>query len=133
MLSTIKKIYLFLWCIFKINISISNKGASVEEIVAAAKFACAHDFIMEQVRGYDTNIGEKGALLSGGQRQRIALARAILTKPKILILDEATSALDFLTEKQIISNLGIFFKKTTTIFMILLLGAVTKTVLFSWF
>ena len=99
------------------NITISNKGASVEEIVAAAKFACAHDFIMEQIRGYDTNIGERGALLSGGQRQRIALARAILTKPKILILDEATSALDFLTEKQIISNLGIFFKKTTIIFI----------------
>lgn len=99
------------------NISISNKSAAIEEIVAAAKFACAHDFIMEQNRGYDTNIGEKGALLSGGQRQRIALARAILTKPKILILDEATSALDFLTEKKIISNLGTFFKKTTIIFI----------------
>ena len=85
----------------KDNIAYAKPNATAEEVIAAAKVAGAHEFIMRQKDGYDTYVGEKGFTLSGGERQRIAIARAILLDPKILILDEATSALDTETEKQI--------------------------------
>lgn len=81
------------------NIAYGTDGATSEDIVAAAKQANAHGFIMEQPDGYDRVVGEKGFVLSGGQCQRIAIARAILRNPPILVLDEATSALDTVTER----------------------------------
>jgi ABC-type multidrug transport system fused ATPase/permease subunit len=80
------------------NIGYGRPGATRDEIAAAAKVANAHDFIIEQPEGYDTQVGERGAKLSGGQRQRIALARAILKDAPILLLDEPTSALDTQSE-----------------------------------
>ena len=81
------------------NIAFGVEGATMEQVVAAAKIANAHEFIMEKEEGYQTNIGDRGGKLSGGQRQRISIARAILKNPPILILDEATSALDTESEK----------------------------------
>ncbi|MGL5514442.1 MAG: ABC transporter ATP-binding protein, partial [Sporomusa sp.] len=81
------------------NILYGDFDAGKEQIVAAAKAANAHEFIMAMPQGYDTQIGERGSKLSGGQRQRIAIARAILKNPRVLILDEATSALDTESEK----------------------------------
>ena len=83
------------------NIKFGCPNATQEEIEAAARAAQAHDFIMKFGNGYKTVVGERGVTLSGGQRQRIALARALLTDPKILILDDATSAIDSATEDQI--------------------------------
>ncbi len=80
------------------NIAYGRPDASMEEIIAAAKAAQAHDFIMEITRGYDTVVGERGVTLSGGQRQRVAIARAILMDPRILILDDSTSSVDTQTE-----------------------------------
>lgn len=85
----------------KENIAFGKPDATMEEIVAAAKAAQAHDFIMQFKDGYDTVIGERGVTLSGGQRQRLALARAFLTDPAILILDDSTSAIDSATEDKI--------------------------------
>lgn len=81
------------------NIAFGLKGKTEEDVIAAAKVANAHDFIVQMDKGYHTNIGEDGGKLSGGQRQRISIARAILHNPPILILDEATSALDAESEK----------------------------------
>ncbi len=83
------------------NIELGRPGATEAEIVAAAKHAHAHEFIVEKPQGYDTLIGEKGVLLSGGQKQRLAIARAILKNAPILILDEATGALDTQTERAV--------------------------------
>ncbi|QKD06026.1 ABC transporter ATP-binding protein [Mesorhizobium loti] len=76
------------------NIRLGREGAADKEVIAAAKAANAHDFIMAQAKGYETDVGENGGLLSGGQRQRISIARAMLRDAEILLLDEATSALD---------------------------------------
>jgi ATP-binding cassette, subfamily B, bacterial HlyB/CyaB len=87
------------------NIALSDPGAPIARIMEAAKLAGAHEFITELPEGYDTPIEEHGSNLSGGQRQRIAIARAMLTNPRILILDEATSALDYESEKIIYNNM----------------------------
>ena len=87
------------------NIALTQPDASSEEIVMAAKVACAHDFIMELPAGYSSPVGERGASLSGGQRQRIAIARTLLANPKLLVMDEATSALDYETERKVCDNL----------------------------
>jgi ATP-binding cassette subfamily B protein len=83
------------------NIGYAKPGASREEIMAAAKTANAHDFIVQKPDGYDTAVGERGQALSAGERQRVAIARAVLHNPRILILDEATSSVDTDTERQI--------------------------------
>ena len=97
------------------NITFGVKNATREQVIAAAKIANAHDFIMETENGYDTNIGDRGCLLSGGQRQRISIARAILKNPPILILDEATSALDTESERLVQEALERLMKDRTTI------------------
>jgi ATP-binding cassette, subfamily B, bacterial HlyB/CyaB len=99
------------------NIALTNPDATTEEIIAAAKIAAAHEFIMSLPNGYNTRVGERGAGLSGGQRQRIAIARSVLQKPKLLVLDEATSALDYPTERQVCINLAKAFKGNTVFFI----------------
>ena len=97
------------------NIALGRLDASDEEIVAAAKAAAAHEFIMAQPQGYDTMIGDSGLRLSGGQRQRLALARAILKNAPILLLDEATSALDTESERLVQEALTRFTRNRTTL------------------
>ena len=97
------------------NIAFGVEGATMEQVVAAAKIANAHDFIMEKEEGYMTNIGDRGGKLSGGQRQRISIARAILKNPPVLILDEATSALDTESEKIVQEALDRLTSSRTTI------------------
>ena len=87
------------------NIALADPGLPMERIVAAAKLAGAHDFILELPEGYDTMVGERGASLSGGQRQRVAIARALVGNPRILIFDEATSALDYESERIVQQNM----------------------------
>jgi ATP-binding cassette subfamily B protein len=96
------------------NIAFGKPDATMDEIIAAAKAAAAHDFIMSFPQGYDTMVGERGTTLSGGQKQRIALARALLLNPRILILDEATSNVDVATEAQIQSALQELMKGRTS-------------------
>ncbi|MBQ1751524.1 MAG: ATP-binding cassette domain-containing protein, partial [Bacteroidales bacterium] len=97
------------------NIAFGVENATKEEVIAAAKIANAHDFIMEKEEGYDTNIGDRGIKLSGGQRQRISIARAILKNPPILILDEATASLDTESERAVQEALERLMSSRTTI------------------
>jgi ATP-binding cassette subfamily B protein len=97
------------------NIRLSNPQASKDDVIEAAKLAFAHEFILDFVDGYETQLGERGVKLSGGQKQRIAIARAILAKRPILLLDEATSALDASSEKYVKQALDSLMTKTTTL------------------
>ena len=97
------------------NIAFSRDTYTREEVIQAAKFAQAHDFIMELPEGYDTVIGQRGITLSGGQRQRIAIARAFLSDPRILILDDSTSAIDSATEDKIQQAIWAVAKGRTTL------------------
>ncbi|MBQ9921546.1 MAG: ATP-binding cassette domain-containing protein, partial [Clostridia bacterium] len=97
------------------NIRYANPYATDEEVIAAARIANAHDFIVNLPQGYNTMVGEKGHSLSGGERQRIAIARAVIHNPRILILDEATAALDTETEKLIQDAINNLAKDRTTI------------------
>lgn len=99
------------------NIALADPGISMEVVVQAAKLSGAHEFILELQEGYDTMVGEHGCSLSGGQRQRIAIARALVTNPRILIFDEATSALDYESEAIIQRNL-VHICKGRTVFVI---------------
>ena len=96
------------------NITFGRPEASVEEIVAAAKAAEAHDFIMDFPEGYEMMVGERGVTLSGGQKQRIAIARALILDPRILILDDATSSVDYETEYRIQQALERLMKGRTS-------------------
>lgn len=97
------------------NIRYGNTDASVDQVVTAAKAAYAHEFIIQQQDGYETQVGERGAHLSGGQRQRIAIARALLKNAPILLLDEATSALDSESEQLVQQALETLIKGRTTV------------------
>lgn len=96
------------------NIAFGKPDASMDEIVAAAQAAAAHDFIMEFPQGYDTPVGERGSTLSGGQKQRLAIARALLLNPRILILDDSTSSVDLATEYRIQQALDTLMKGRTS-------------------
>jgi ATP-binding cassette subfamily B protein/subfamily B ATP-binding cassette protein MsbA len=97
------------------NIAFGVEGATEADVIAAAKIANAHDFIMEKEEGYQTNIGDRGSKLSGGQRQRLSIARAILKNPPILILDEATASLDTESERAVQDALDRLMSSRTTI------------------
>lgn len=97
------------------NIAYGRPGATHEEIIAAARAARAHDFILRLPNGYDSMVGERGQSLSGGERQRISIARALLTDPRLLILDEATSSVDTETEREIQAALETLVQGRTTI------------------
>ena len=99
------------------NLLLVKPDASADELIRAATIACAHEFIMAMPKGYNSDVGERGAGLSGGQRQRLALARVVLQNPRMLILDEATSALDARTERQVCINLLEAFRGRTVLFI----------------
>ena len=110
----LQETFLFSGTIYQ-NIAYAKPGATREEVIAVAKLAGCHDFIIKLPDGYDTKVGEKGHSLSGGERQRVSIARALLHDPKILILDEATASLDTETEKQIQDAIANLSKNRTTI------------------
>lgn len=97
------------------NIALADPTLPMDRIMEAARLAGAHDFILELPEGYDTVVGERGSTLSGGQRQRIAIARALVTNPRILIFDEATSALDYESERIIHDNMKEIAKGRTVL------------------
>ena len=106
------------------NIALAHPAAPIELVMHAAKLAGAHEFICELPEGYDTVVGEHGTGLSGGQRQRIAIARALITNPRILIFDEATSALDYESEKIIHDNMRLICQGRTVLIIAHRLSAV---------
>ena len=106
------------------NIALTHPAAPIELVMQAAKLAGAHEFICELPEGYDTVVGEHGTGLSGGQRQRIAIARALITNPRILIFDEATSALDYESEKIIHDNMRLICQGRTVLIIAHRLSAV---------
>ncbi|MGE5492425.1 MAG: type I secretion system permease/ATPase [Actinomycetota bacterium] len=106
------------------NIALADPGAPMEAVIQAARLAGAHEFILELPEGYDTPVGEHGATLSGGQRQRIAIARALITNPRILIFDEATSALDYESERIIQKNMQAICQGRTVLIIAHRLSAV---------
>jgi subfamily B ATP-binding cassette protein HlyB/CyaB len=108
------------------NIALADPGMPMERIVEASKLAGAHEFILELPEGYDTHVGERGANLSGGQRQRIAIARALVTNPRILIFDEATSALDYESEHIIQENMRRIVQGRTVLIIAHRLSAVRR-------
>lgn len=108
------------------NIALADPSMPVEQVITAAKLAGAHNFILELPEGYDAMVGERGASLSGGQRQRIAIARALITNPRILIFDEATSALDYESEQIIQQNMEHIVKDRTVIIIAHRLSAVRR-------
>ena len=99
------------------NIALTDTDATSDSIVRAATIACAHDFVMDLAEGYSTNVGERGSALSGGQRQRLAIARTLLSNPKLLVMDEATSALDYDTERRVCDNLRTCLSGCTVFFI----------------
>ena len=109
------------------NIALADPAISIERVIAAATLAGAHDFILELPEGYDTIVGERGSSLSGGQRQRIAIARALITNPRIVIFDEATSALDYESERIIQDNMREIAKGRTVFIIAHRLSAVRWT------
>ncbi|MDP3514761.1 MAG: type I secretion system permease/ATPase [Sulfuritalea sp.] len=106
------------------NIALADPGLPIEAVMAAAKLAGAHEFILELTEGYDTLVGEHGSTLSGGQRQRIAIARALIGNPRILIFDEATSALDYESERIIQNNMKAICRGRTVLIIAHRLSAV---------
>jgi subfamily B ATP-binding cassette protein HlyB/CyaB len=106
------------------NIALVDPGTPLEVVMRAAHQAGAHEFITELTEGYDTMVGEHGSTLSGGQRQRIAIARALISNPRILIFDEATSALDYESERIIQQNMKSICKGRTVLIIAHRLSAV---------
>jgi subfamily B ATP-binding cassette protein HlyB/CyaB len=106
------------------NIALADPGMPIERVIAAAKLAGAHEFILELPNGYDAPVGERGASLSGGQRQRIAIARALVMDPRVLIFDEATSALDYESERIIQENMRQIAQNRTVLIIAHRLSAV---------
>ena len=99
------------------NIALTSPDATSEQVVSAAEVANAHEFIMDLPDGYSSDVGERGAALSGGQRQRVAIARTLLSMPKLVIMDEATSALDYENERRISENLRLRLQNSTVLYI----------------
>jgi subfamily B ATP-binding cassette protein HlyB/CyaB len=114
-------------CSVRENIALADPAMPMERVITAASLAGAHEFILELSEGYDTIVGERGSTLSGGQRQRIAIARALITDPRILIFDEATSALDYESERIIQQNMKEIAKGRTVLIIAHRLSTVRAT------